>query len=172
MEGKTSKQTTGHEEISRALKQNIQTPSMENEGEMQKVIHELPKILQLSLARITRNIEVEAKDSPMTFFEPPVGRIFAQEDQQTAFLVFTKEDENSSTKFKTAVLKDLEPKGTIFNMKEMLLKTLPYQLRSGAKIAKNVVGRLSGMFTCPGHQGHRHNRLPLLLPREHSPRQG
>ena len=74
---------------------------MENEGEMQKVIHELPKILQLSLARITRNIEVEAKDSPMTFFEPPD----TQEDQQTAFLVLTKEDENSSTKFKTAVLK-------------------------------------------------------------------
>ena len=42
MEGTKSKQTTGHEEISRALKQNIQTPSMENEGEMQKVIHELP----------------------------------------------------------------------------------------------------------------------------------
>ena len=173
MEGKKSKQTTGHEEISRALqliKHNIQTPSMENEEEMKKVIHELPKILQLSLARITRNIEVEAKDSPITFFVPAVGRMFAQEDQHTAFLVLTKEDENS--KFKTAVLKELEPKGTISNMKEMLLKTLPYQLRSGAKIAKNVVGRLSGMFTCPGHQGHRHNRLPLLLPREHSPRQG
>ena len=73
--------------------------------------------------------------------------MFAQEDQQTAFLVLTKEDKNSSTKFKTAVLKQLEPKGTIFNMKEMLLKTLPYQLRIDAKTAKNVAGKLSGMFT-------------------------
>ena len=53
----------GHEEFVRALKlinENIQAPSMENEEEMQKVIQELPKILQLSLARITWNIEVEA----------------------------------------------------------------------------------------------------------------
>ena len=142
----------GHEEIARALKlinENIQAPSTENEEEMQKVIQELPKILQLSLARITRNIEVEAKDRPMTFFEPAVESILAQEDQQTAFLVLTKEDENSSTKFKTAVLKELEPKGRLSSMKEMLLKTLPHQLRILAKTSKDVIGNLSGMFTIP-----------------------
>ena len=67
----------GHEEIVRALKlinANIQTPSTENEEEMKKVIYDLPKILQLSLARITRNIEIEAQNSPMTFFEPAVWR--------------------------------------------------------------------------------------------------
>ena len=122
---------------------------MENEEEMQKVIHELPKILQLSLARITWNIEVEAKDSPMTFFEPAVESILAQEDQQTAFLVLTKEGENSSTKFKTTVLKQMEPKGTISSMKEAVLKTLSYRLRIGIKAAKDVVGNLSGMFTIP-----------------------
>ena len=99
-----------HEEIVRALKlinENIKTPSSENEEEMQTEIYELPKLLQLSLARITRNIEVEVKDKPMTFFEPAVESILAQEEEQTAFLVLTKEDENSSTKFKTAVLKKL-----------------------------------------------------------------
>ena len=149
MEGQKSKQTTGHEEISRALKQNIQTPSMENEGEMQKVIHELPKILQVSLARITRNIEVEAKGRPMTFFEPAVESILEQEEEQTAFLVLAKEDENSSTKFKTAVLKELEPQGRITSIKEMLLPTLPYKLRIGAQTAKEVVGNVWGMFTIP-----------------------
>ena len=105
--------------------------------------------LQVSLARITRNIEVEAKDSPITFFVPAVGRMFAQEDQHTAFLVLTKEDENSSTKFKTAVLNEMEAKGTISNMKETLLKTLPYRLRICMNSAKDVIGNLWGMFTIP-----------------------
>ena len=108
---------------------------------MQKVVHEVPKILQLSLQR---KIEV-----PMTFFDPAVGSILAQEDQHTALLVLTKEDENSSTKFKTAVLKELEPKGRLSSMKEMLLKTLPHQLRILAKTSKDVIGNLSGMFTIP-----------------------
>ena len=143
----------GHQKIVRVLKlinKNIQMPGMtENEEQMEKVIHELPMILQLSLARITRNIEVESKDGPMTFFEPAVGSILAQEDHQTAFLVLPKEDENSSTKFKTEVLEELEPEGTISRIKSQLFEALPYNLRIGFKTAKEVIGNLSGMFTIP-----------------------
>ena len=73
---------------------------------MQKVVHELPKILQLSLARI---IEMENNDVPMTFLDPAVESILAQEGQHTAWLVLTKEDKNSST-----------PSTRIFSKKRMM----------------------------------------------------
>ena len=149
---KLTTNTEGHTEIVRALKlinENVLAPSNENEELMQKEIQELPTILQLSLARITRNIEVKSGDSPMKFFEPAVESILAEEEQQTAFLVLTKEDDISSTKFKTAVMKEMEPKGTSAKIKKQLLKFLPYKLRIGIKTAKEVFGNLSGMFTIP-----------------------
>ena len=85
----------------------------------------------------------------MTFFEPAVECILAEEKQQTAFLVLIKEDGISSTKLKTAVMKELEPKGTTAKIKKQLLKFLPYKLRIAIKTAKEVFGNLSGMFTIP-----------------------
>ena len=75
---------------------------------MQNAIQNLPSILQLSLARISRNIEVKRENRPRTFFEPCLESIFAQdEEQQTAFLVLTKEDDFTSTGFKKTVFKAL-----------------------------------------------------------------
>ena len=85
----------------------------------------------------------------MKFFEPAVESILAEGEQQTAFLVLTKEDDISSTKFKTAVMKEMEPKGTTAKIKKQLLKFLPYKLRIAIKTAKEVFGNLSGMFTIP-----------------------
>merc|ERR1719494_928233 len=95
---------SGREEIIRALKlvkRDAEAPSPQNEEEMQMAIQDLPSILQLSLARISRNIEVKRENRPRTFFEPCLESIFAQdEEQQTAFLVLTKEDDVTSTHFK------------------------------------------------------------------------
>ena len=149
---KLTTNTEGHTEIVRALKlinENVLAPSNENEELMQKEIQELPTILQLSLARITRNIEVKSGDSPMKFFEPAVESILAEGEQQTAFLVLTKEDDISSTKFKTAVMKEMEPKGMTTKIKKLLLKILPYELRIGIKTAKEVIRNLFGMITIP-----------------------
>ena len=49
---------------------------------MQKVVHELPKILQLSLARI---IEMENNDVPMTFLDPAVESILVKSQVTKTF---------------------------------------------------------------------------------------
>merc|ERR1719494_219592 len=105
---------SGREEIIRALKlvkRDAEAPSPQNEEEMQMAIQDLPSILQLSLARISRNIEVKRENRPRTFFEPCLESIFAQdEEQKTAFFVLTKEDSMTSTSFKKTVFNWLEPK--------------------------------------------------------------
>ena len=143
----------GREEIIRALKLikiDAQMPAPQNEKEMRKAIQDLPSILQLSLARISRNIEVKRENRPRTFFEPCLESIFAQdEEQQTAFLVLTKEDDLTSTGFKKTVFKTLEPKGAISKIKDKMSEILPYNLRIVIKAGKDVIGNAVGLITIP-----------------------
>ena len=134
----------------KSINRNICTPSPRNEEDMQNAIHELSPVLQLSLARITTNIEIGSGGSTTTFFEPTVESILAQgEDEETEFLGLTKEDNKSSTKFKIAVMKETEPKGIVSKIKTFLLGRLPYKLRIFTKTTKEVVTALFGMITIP-----------------------
>ena len=143
----------GREKIIRALKlvkRDAEMQSPQSEAEMQKAIRDLPSILQLSLARISRNIEVKRENRPRIFFEPCLESIFAQdEEQQTAFFVLTKEDSMTSTRFKKTVFNWLEPKGTISKIKTKISKILPYKLRIAIKTGKEVIGNVVGMITIP-----------------------
>lgn len=118
---------------------------------MQQAIQDLPEILQLSLARITRNLEVKSGSQSKSLFEPCVRSIFEQEeeDRQTAFLVLTKEDQMSSTKFKIEVFNEIGPKQKLAQIKEQISQILSYQLRITLTAGKEILASVLGMITIP-----------------------